>query len=111
MDAIREVGEGLMFDNDGYLVEGVHSNVFLVSGGRLRTPLLDRCGVAGIIRERVLEIAREDGIATECCRLDRDDLRAADEVFLTNTLSGIVPVTRVDQQRFAVGAMTLRLRD
>lgn len=104
-----EVGEGLMFDSDGYLAEGVHSNVFLVSGGRLRTPLLDRCGVAGIIRERVLEIAREDGIATDCCRLDQEDLRAADEVFLTGTLSGIVPVTRVDQQRFAVGAMTLKL--
>ena len=102
--------EGLMFDSDGFVIEGVHSNVFLVSGGRLRTPRLDRCGVAGIVRERVLEIAAKEGLDTECCRLLHGDLVGADEIFLTSTVTGIVPVARVDARQFTVGEITLRLR-
>lgn len=105
----KRIGEGLMFDHDGFLTEGVHSNVFLVSGGRVRTPLLDRCGVAGVMRERVLEIAADAGLSTERCRLVRDDMLAADEVFLTNTLAGILPVNCIDQQRYPVGKITRRL--
>lgn len=105
------IREGIMYDNDEFLVEGVHSNIFLVSRGRLRTPLLDRCGVAGVMRERILEIAGAAALETECCRLVRDDLVNADEVFLTNTLCGILPVVLVDQQHFPVGAITSRLRE
>ena len=48
------IAEALLFSSSGALVSGSMSNVFLVHGGRLATPRLDRCGVAGVMREVVL---------------------------------------------------------
>ena len=43
------IAEALMFSSSGNLISGSMSNVFLVQGGRLRTPAVDRCGVAGVV--------------------------------------------------------------
>ncbi|MFM8332004.1 MAG: aminodeoxychorismate lyase [Candidatus Methylumidiphilus sp.] len=102
-DGIRE---GLLLDYEGFLVEGVMSNVFVVQGGRLRTPLLDRCGVAGVMRGLVLDLAREMGTAEEVCRLSVEDVFQADEVFLTNSVIGLWPVSQLEDQAFAVGPLT-----
>ena len=59
------IGEGLLLDQQGSVVEGIASNVFLVCGGALRTPLLDRCGVAGTMRKLVMEAAQGLGITVE----------------------------------------------
>lgn len=106
-----EVREALMRDQADCVVEGVMSNLFLVQGGRLVTPLLDRCGVRGVMRQRVLRVAAELGIE---CREGRFDLAAvlgADEVFLSNSLIGIWPVAELAGRRFPVGPLTSLLRD
>lgn len=106
------IAEGLLLDADGFLVEAVASNLFLVQGDALRTPLLDRCGVAGVMRAHVMQRAASLGLAVEEARLWLDDLLAADEVFLTNSLHGIRPVVSLTGQRdWPLGSVTRRLQD
>jgi 4-amino-4-deoxychorismate lyase len=102
--------DALMFSSSGVLVSGTMSNVFLVRGSRVLTPCIDRCGVAGVMRGLVLEIAAAAGISVEERRLDDADLAAAEELFLTNALTGIRPVRELDGMSLVVGPVTRRLQ-
>jgi 4-amino-4-deoxychorismate lyase len=88
--------EGLMLNDRGDVVCGTMTNVFLVKDGKLVTPLLDEAGVAGVMRETVMEIAREAGIPVSERRMNDSDLGTADGIFLTNALIGILPVAHLD---------------
>jgi len=90
-----EVNEGLLLDVDGLVVEGVRSNVFLIKQGRLITPELSRCGVAGVQRDRAMHAARQIGMQVEVRAVGLDELHKADEVFLTNSVFGLWPVARL----------------
>ncbi len=86
------VEEGLMLDAAGALVCGTMSNLFLVTESGLQTPLMDRCGVAGTARARLLEMAREAGLSIQERRLALDDLLRAQGAFLTNAIIGVWPI-------------------
>ncbi|MGA7799715.1 MAG: aminodeoxychorismate lyase [Gammaproteobacteria bacterium] len=103
------VAEGLMFDSRGRVVEGTMSNLFLVENGALRTPDLSTCGVAGIIRARMMELAQAVGIPCREAALDMADIERAQEVFLTNSVIGLWPVTSLGDQRWPIGPTTQRL--
>lgn len=105
-----EIAEGLLADGEGRLIEATSSNVFLATGGRLITPDLSRCGVNGTQRERVLDLARGNSIACEVRDVDLAELGAADEVFLTNSIIGVRPVTAFDEVRWAPGPVARRLQ-
>lgn len=107
---VPEIAEGLMLDTDGRVIEGTCTNLFLIDGGRLLTPSLDRCGIAGIMRDVVMDIALKSGLACAERDLDRADLDRADEVFLTNSLIGIWPVEVIERRRIGVGDITRRLQ-
>ena len=106
--------EGLMLSRSGKIVSGTMTNVFLVDGApcspRLRTPALDLCGVAGIMRRVVLREAARAGIPTMECDLWPADLPAAAEVFLTNARVGIWPVGRLGERALEPGPVTRRLQ-
>lgn len=104
-----EVQEGLMLDQDDYVVEGTMTNIFLVKDTMLSTPELDRCGVSGIMRNLVIENAKNQGIPLAIRRLTKDDVFAADEMFLTNSLIGCWPVRQLEDQIYPVGPVTLRV--
>jgi len=104
------IAEALMFSSSGALISGTMSNVFVVRESKVLTPCIDRCGVAGVMRGLVLEIAAADGIAAEERRLDAADLAGAEEIFLTNALIGIRPVRELDGTSLAVGPVTRRLQ-
>ena len=104
------IDEALMFSSSGALVSGTMSNVFLVRGSKVLTPCIDRCGVAGVMRGLVLEVAAAAGISAEERRLGAADLAAAEELFLTNALTGIRPVRELDGMSLAVGPVTRRLQ-
>ncbi len=87
--------EGLMCDGEGYLVEATMTNVFWRRAQALLTPRLDRCGVAGIVRAWVIERAAEWGIGVQEVRVGPEALAEAEEVFLTNSVIGVVPVVEV----------------
>ena len=104
------IAEALMFSSSGRLVSGVMSNVFLVEAGRVRTPRLDRCGVAGIMRAAVLRAAARLGIAVEEAALEAGDLARAHEIFLTSALIGVRPVRELAGRAVAPGPVTRALQ-
>lgn len=93
--------EALWFTYTNRLAEGSISNVFLVSGGALRTPPLDTPILPGITRATVLELAQQMQIDVREEPLTVDELLEADEVFLTSSLMEIVPVVRVEREAIA----------
>ena len=92
----RGAYEAILCGADGTVAEGASSNVFLVSGGELRTPGLDAGILDGITRGFVLRLARQHGVPVREARVSPADLRAADEVFITSATRFVLPVTRVD---------------
>ncbi|MCK9538322.1 MAG: aminodeoxychorismate lyase [Dokdonella sp.] len=100
------IGEGLLRDADGRLVSATAANLFLVRAGVLQTPALDRCGVAGVARAQVL--AWHAGCQVR--EIEMGDLMLADEVFLTSSVRGVVPVTALDGRSWPVGPLTRTLQ-
>ena len=88
--------DAILLNPEGLLAEGTTSNVFLVRGGRVLTPTLDSGILSGITRALLLREMTAAGIGVEEARLPEEALRGADEVFLTSTVRGVAPVTRVD---------------
>jgi 4-amino-4-deoxychorismate lyase len=104
------IAEALLYSRSGRLVCGTMSNVFMVQNSWLRTPRIDLCGVAGVMRRAVLAAARHAGIDHEECVLGADDVAAADELFLTNARIGLWPVAAIDGRALPVGPVTRRLQ-
>jgi branched-chain amino acid aminotransferase len=88
--------EAVMRNARGELAECSQSNLFVVSGGVVRTPPLESGLLAGITRQFVLELCREEAITAEEATLHDADLLEADEVFITSSTREVVPVVRVD---------------
>ncbi|MGE5242430.1 MAG: aminodeoxychorismate lyase [Bacteroidota bacterium] len=102
--------EGLMQDETGHVIEGTMSNVFIVARGELLTPDLSYSGVAGVMRELVLERAPALSLACRVTTLTREEILNAEEVFLTNSLIGLWSVTRIESKTYWPGPVTQRLR-
>ncbi len=100
------VDEGLVSDGAGRLISGTMSNVFLVLAGRVVTPLLSRCGIDGVMRGAVLEALVAQGCTVAVRDVGLEALAAAEEIFLTNALIGVWPVTQIAQRFLPVGAVT-----
>lgn len=109
------IWEGLMLDAEGHVVCGTMTNVFVRRARTLQTPLLDRCGVAGVMRRWVLSQAAGLHLKLLEARMRLTDLAEADEVFLTNAVAGIVPVAvlRIGPRRVRPPSndVALRLRE
>jgi len=87
--------EALFLNNSGSLAEGAVSNIFLVAGGKVKTPH-PRCGLLpGITRRRVLEECSCMGISVEEKSIHPGELSSAEESFITNALMGVMPLTRI----------------
>jgi branched-chain amino acid aminotransferase len=109
--AIREarsrcpsVHEAILCTADGQVAEGASSNVFIVSAGKLLTPALTVGILEGVTRGKVILLAKASGISVEeAPHLSVDELKQADEVFLTSAVRGILPVTQVDGGPIGIG--------
>jgi len=104
------IREGLLADQAGNLVEGTMSNVFLVHGDTLLTPDLARCGVSGIMRGLLLELAGHAGIACAVRDVALEELQQAEELFVCNSLAGIWPVVQCNDRAYTVGGVTRTLQ-
>ncbi len=101
--------EGLMCDQDGLVIEATTCNVFAVRDAKLYTPDLKHCGVAGIMRDQVIRIAREAGLDVLVVELTAHQLSRADELFLTNSVVGIWPVCTFEERALETGPITRSL--
>jgi 4-amino-4-deoxychorismate lyase len=95
----ERIWEGLMRDVDGNIVCGSMSNLFLRRGSTLVTPVLDRCGVAGVMRRWILETAGGLSLRTAERRVSWSDLGEADEVFMSNAVVGVKSVGSIERGR------------
>lgn len=105
-----EHAEGLMRDVSGRVIEGVYSNLFVGHDGVLSTPDLRRCGVAGVMRGELLERAAALGLRCRVRDIELDELLAADEVMLCNSLYGVWPVREFQGRHWPVGPLTRKLQ-
>lgn len=105
----RGYNEGLMMQ-DGLIVEGSRSNVFLVLDGKLFTPSLSRCGVDGVMRQRVLARAEQLGISVNIIEFGVSLLQRAEEVFVCNSVFGIWPVNKVECMHKQIGPVSRLLQ-
>jgi 4-amino-4-deoxychorismate lyase len=104
------IHEGLMLDHSGDLIEGTMSNIFLVCEGRLVTPALTACGVAGIMRSVILDLARRLDFQTEIRPVTLEQVRNSSEVFVCNSLIGVWPVRKIDGLAdYSIGRVTQAL--
>ena len=105
----RGADEAVLANTVGALCEGTGTNVFVVQGGRVRTPSLSTGCLAGITRELVLELVDVE----ETDALTPADLRGADEAFLTSSTRDVHPIASVDGDALpaVVGPVTASVAD
>jgi len=105
------IAEGILLDEDGHIIEGTRSNLFLVRNGKLYTPDLSKCGVAGLQRERVIDYAKQHKIVCKITELTMDDLLAADEIFMVNSVIGLWPVRELPRFSCKHFPVSLQIQD
>ncbi len=101
--------EAVRLGADGEVAECATANLFAITAGRVATPALASGGLPGVTRARVLACCAELGIPVEEGRLELPALRAADEIFVTSALRGVVAVTRLDDEPRTAGLFTVRI--
>lgn len=94
------IAEGIMLDQYKHVIEGTRSNIFIVKDKVLITPELSSCGVKGIMRSLLMDLAKQLSITVIENTLSLEELNAADEVFMCNSIIGIWPVNKIEQHVF-----------
>lgn len=97
--------EAILLDAQGYVSEGSGENLFICRKGELVTPPLSSSILAGITRDTIIMIAREEGITVKEERITRDELYLAEECFFTGTAAEVTPVREVDNRTIGEGKM------
>jgi 4-amino-4-deoxychorismate lyase len=105
------VDEVLMCCGDGEVVSGSMSNLFLVQGGALLTPPLLQCGVAGVLRSLVLELAPQLGFVVRVTPVSAQQLAEASALFVTNVRLGVQAVHWYEGRRLEADARGARLQE
>lgn len=95
--------EGIGLGTDGLLSEGAGENIFIVQNGRLLTPPASASILSGITRNTIITLAAELGIDTLESTIAREQLYAADEIFMTGTAAEVTPVRQVDHMTIGSG--------
>jgi len=102
--------EGIMQTEEGQIVEGTRSNLFLVKDRNLITPSLATAGIQGVMREYLLDRFAAQGIAVKELEFDLSNLLGASEIFLCNSVFGVWPVTELvngeNVKQFQIGQFT-----
>jgi branched-chain amino acid aminotransferase len=97
--------EAIMLNLHGKVAEGSAENIFVIKNDIIQTPPLSAGGLEGITRDSVIQIIEENGGFVIERDLDRDDLYAADEIFMTGTAAEVKSVTQVDKVKIGNAKM------
>ena len=101
--------ECIMLDDNDCVISVTQGNIFAVKHSVLLTPNLDKCGIAGTRRAMVLKIAGELGLQVRVEPLILQELLECNEVFITNSVIGIKPVTSINERDFIQRTITQKL--
>jgi len=102
------IAEGIVMDSENYIIEGTMSNIFCIIGKTLYTPDLSACGIEGIVREKIIELAsnlkfKDDltSLNVEIKKIPLEFLMNAEEIFMCNSIIGVWPVNIIDKTKFS----------
>lgn len=98
----------LIHDYEGNLAECSGANLFLVIDGEIHTPTADRF-LNGITRQTIIQMAKDLGYSVHERRMKPEELKNAEEVFVTGSAAEVTPVGKIDTQNYSVGPVTKRL--
>lgn len=110
----RNCEEGIALGVDGLLSEGAGENVFIVRKGKILTPPVAASMLGGITRDCVIELAAAMGMTVSEQAISREQLYAADEVFMTGTAVEVTPVKKIDHMVIGNGGkgpVTAKIQD
>ena len=102
--------DALMLDYRGQVVEATSANFFMVKNGTLITPPPD-CFLNGLTRQTVIDLAHQHNVPFEERFILPDELKDAQEIFVTGTAAEVTAVGQIDDITFTVGPVTRKLRD
>jgi 4-amino-4-deoxychorismate lyase len=105
-DDEHAIVDGLMLNANQHVIEGTMSNYFAVKDNQLFTPDLGQGGIKGVMRDVVIDIADNMGMAVSIVNLRVDELLAMDELFITNSLIGMKSITRFRQKQYSRSEVT-----
>jgi 4-amino-4-deoxychorismate lyase len=110
-----DIAEGILLDTLGNVIECTAANIFARFGDVLITPSLTQCGIAGITRQRIIELANSLNLKTSIETLDLEKLLSADEVVICSSLYGAfqvkaVQVNMIQQHVIKTGALAANIR-
>ena len=107
----QDVSEGVVSDMSGSVISGTRSNLFMVRKGGLYTPNLNRCGVSGVQRKRVMQWAKHHGITCNVTEFKLEELVQADEIFLVNSVFGLWPIREILEYRRTTHPMSWKIQE
>ena len=99
----RKFDEAILLDKDGKVSEAPGENIFIVKNKTLITPPLSSSALDGITRKSILEYSKIIGIKSKIKKITKDELKKADEVFLTGTAAEITPVIKIESKKIGNG--------
>lgn len=102
--------DAMLLDYRGYVAEATGANIFVIKDGQIRTPIAD-CFLNGLTRQTVIQLAKDLKLPIEESRIMPEDVRKADEIFLTGTAAEVTAVGKIDDVVYKVGPVTRQLRD
>jgi 4-amino-4-deoxychorismate lyase len=87
--------DGILLDQDGHVIECISSNIFMRIGKTIYTPKMNLVGIKGVTRELFIKIAKQLGFKIKEAVFSLDKLLKSDEVFITNSLFGVLQVKKI----------------
>lgn len=105
------IADGVLLDQAGHVIECTMSNIFIRRGQRLITPDLRECGVAGVTRDRILELSPRLGLESTIAAFDYEELLFSDEMVICNSLIGAWQVRQLAGHRWNAGTLAQDLQE
>jgi len=98
----NDLDNSILLNDKKSVVEFTNGNIFLVFGNTIKTPRIEDGSLKGIIRKKIIELLnRKEDYTLEECSITPFELLKADEMFLTNSIIGIQPVTKYRKKQFS----------
>ena len=107
----RGFDNAIVCDMLGNVAELATSNIFMAKGGVVFTPVANGTFLAGITRQRVIGLLRQNGVTVVEKTLQYSDFETADEIFATGNYSKVVPATRIAERTLSFGPLYTKARE
>ena len=109
LERLGNMAEAILCDTEGYMVEGIISNLFFCLHDEVYTPSVEFAGVEGIMRQQILQHLENQGIPVQIGRYYPELLLQASECFLCNSVQGVRPIRSIDGAKISSGTISQML--